>query len=746
MVDIAKKNKTENSNINDDVATTTDDNKKIIILKNDVIQKPHCGLVIEQVVNNQDQDEYQSIDQQPMELVRDFVSEEVVSNQDQDQYQSIDQQTMKIEPHCSSVNQQVVTDQDQGKLQYIDQQNMEIDVGDNKSDITDPFATDSDNSYRTESDNETSESERETQKRKKKSRKRVRNELGWQVSKRKVERANGQEYKTKKNKIVQAKILKEPCRCKKKCYEKFSHEERISIFKDFYSLTYNEQTQILSSSVREFKKRRCTKLEEDSRRSFSHTYLLNKGGLPIEVCKVMFMNTLDVSFKRVRYTIEKCRLSISGICGPDQRGKHGNHHKISDEDKSFVIQHISKFPAYKSHYSRLHSEKRYLSPDLSIQQMYRLYIEYCKEAEKTPVSDHYYRSIFVSNFNLSFHPPHNDTCSKCDKLNILIKSSADEGQKIDYEREKKEHLDAAEKAYNAKRIDKEKSKQHETIVTAMFDLQKCLPTPHLKSGIAFYKRQLWVFNLTIYEVTKSNGNRSFCFMWDETTSNRGGQEIASCLLKYIRNLPPEATCLNLPPNHMLKEVHHKFLISGHTHLEADSIHASIEKAKKHTTMDIEIPRDWSTLVRSIQRKGGIKVIDMSQDDFYNISALQKAYFVNRKKNADGEQMSFLKANYFLYTKENPGKIFYKEGLLAKEDFKVWDITKKKKGQPDETQLVLERLHNSYPLPLPKKKLDDINTLIQYIHPNCRLFYANLKSEETAADEDVCPTAILQYDE
>ncbi|CAH1979360.1 unnamed protein product [Acanthoscelides obtectus] len=54
MVDIAKKNKTENSNINDDVATTTDDNKKIIILKNDVIQKPHCGLVSEQVVNNQE--------------------------------------------------------------------------------------------------------------------------------------------------------------------------------------------------------------------------------------------------------------------------------------------------------------------------------------------------------------------------------------------------------------------------------------------------------------------------------------------------------------------------------------------------------------------------------------------------------------------------------------------------------------------------------------------------------------------
>nr|CAI5852576.1 unnamed protein product [Callosobruchus analis] len=288
------------------------------------------------------------------------------------------------------------------------------------------------------------------------------------------------------------------------------------------------------------------------------------------------------------------------------------------------MDHISKFPAYKSHYSRSHSNKRYLFPDLSIQQMYRLYTDHCKELEER-------RNIFVTEFNISFHPPHNDTCGKCDKLEVLIKLA------VMKETREKAHLEAANDAYEEKRKDKDNSKKSELMITAMFDLQKCLPTPHLKSGIAFYKRQLWVFNLTVYEISSATENKSICFMWDETTSRRGGQEIASCLLKYIQNLPPTTTILNLysdccsgqnknifvttllslvfdflPPGHNLKEINHKFLVSGHTHLEADLIHAAIEKAKKQTTMDIEMPRDWSTLVRGIHRKGGIKVVDMTQ--------------------------------------------------------------------------------------------------------------------------------------
>ena len=53
---------------------------------------------------------------------------------------------------------------------------------------------------------------------------------------------------------------------------------------------------------------------------------------------------------------------------PDQRGKHRNRpQKIPDEIRQKVREHISSFPAEKSHYSRNDNPRRvYLSPSLSI--------------------------------------------------------------------------------------------------------------------------------------------------------------------------------------------------------------------------------------------------------------------------------------------------------------------------------------------------------------------------------------------
>ena len=48
----------------------------------------------------------------------------------------------------------------------------------------------------------------------------------------------------------------------------------------------------------------------------------------------------------------------------DQRGKHGQQRKVSKKALDCIKKHIESCPAYKSHYSRKDTDKRYLCPSL----------------------------------------------------------------------------------------------------------------------------------------------------------------------------------------------------------------------------------------------------------------------------------------------------------------------------------------------------------------------------------------------
>lgn len=50
----------------------------------------------------------------------------------------------------------------------------------------------------------------------------------------------------------------------------------------------------------------------------------------------------------------------------------------------------------------------------------------------------------------------------------------------------------------------------------------------------FYKRKLASFNLTVFDTATSRG---FCYFWPEIEGNRGANEIATCLYKFITEVP-----------------------------------------------------------------------------------------------------------------------------------------------------------------------------------------------------------------
>lgn len=70
---------------------------------------------------------------------------------------------------------------------------------------------------------------------------------------------------------------------------------------------------------------------------------------------------------------------------------------------------------------------------------------------------------------------------------------------------------------------------------------------------------------------------------------------------------------------------------GHTHMEADTIHAAIETHKKKTTAEIEVPHDWSNFIKTVQRHPPLHVIEMLQNDFLNFASLLTTTLIHRKK-------------------------------------------------------------------------------------------------------------------
>ncbi|KAF2888415.1 hypothetical protein ILUMI_17758, partial [Ignelater luminosus] len=315
-----------------------------------------------------------------------------------------------------------------------------------------------------------------------------------QVEKKK--RAGAEEYLSSKNKIVKKKEVRQACSsesCKMKCTQKITEADRQRIHKDFWNSenSNHHKRQFVCSSIEEkpIQRARCRNPEFISRRTHSLQYYV----------------TLNGNKTRTRQS--------SGVAESDLRGKHQPANKLSENTRNKIREHIAKFSVIESHYSQdCQNQGMRNDDDISKQWLYA--------------------HIFNTEFNLGFKPPATDTCDMCDEYQILLKEASDVNQQTSVQEKYEKHLAEVQQRYQTKKADKETAKQNAYQKVVMVDLEKCLPSPVLANSPSFYSLKLWSFNYTIYDTNEKVSN---C-MWDESIAGRGGNEMASCMLKYISSL------------------------------------------------------------------------------------------------------------------------------------------------------------------------------------------------------------------
>lgn len=415
---------------------------------------------------------------------------------------------------------------------------------------------------------------------------------------RKLKRNTGQEYTTRKGKTRAKRTIRPLKKCRNKCQDKISENDRLQLFNQYWNIgEYNRRVSYLAGLMeikkKEISRPRTMLTNRRHNRQYTVLYHFQIHGQNIPTCKFCFIATFDETARFLGIVMQKKLANKSGIVPLDRRGAKSPPNKRTEEDIENVRSHILSVPSYESHYTRRNSQKRYLPPHITLCD---LYSEYKAKYPDNPVSRFIYEREFHS-LNIKIKQPKKDTCQTCDKIHMQIR--LDDSNLVLKENLLK-HQEEADLAYKAKSDDKCLSKDDPTRKTITFDLQQCLPTPAIQSSLAFYKRQLWTYNLTIHDCDES---QAYCYMWHEALAKRGGDEIGSCIYFYIVNDLPKsvkhlvmysdtcagqnknshiaAMCMKaLQDSESLETLDHKFLIPGHTHMECDTDHSLIEKKKK----------------------------------------------------------------------------------------------------------------------------------------------------------------------
>lgn len=137
------------------------------------------------------------------------------------------------------------------------------------------------------------------------------------------------------------------------------------------------------------------------------------------VCIAALTEILHVSKTRLQRIARQ--FHVEGCVSKKRGGVRLSRKQKYDTQEHNIREFISKLYVTDSHYCHSKTERKYLSSDLSIKKLYRMYSEWTTLEEKPKTS--YFQYIFTTKYNIGFGSPASDVCSTCLSYGERIKAA-----------------------------------------------------------------------------------------------------------------------------------------------------------------------------------------------------------------------------------------------------------------------------------------------------------------------------------
>ncbi|KAK3758232.1 hypothetical protein RRG08_061079 [Elysia crispata] len=175
-------------------------------------------------------------------------------------------------------------------------------------------------------------------------------------------------------------------------------------------------------------------------------------------------------------------------------------------------------------------------------------------------------------------------------------------------------------AREKKEKDKDDAKDDNSKSVWTMDLQAVHLSPKTNASSAYYKTKVQVHNMTYFNLGTKEG---FCYTWDECNGNLSSEMFAYIhyihFENYVKANPGKKhyiiwsdNCCHQNKNvtvanllyHLARKynvtIDQKFLVTGHTQMECDSMHSTIERNIQ--MIDIFTPTEYAVLFRTSRKR------------------------------------------------------------------------------------------------------------------------------------------------